>query len=292
MNTTPIARRMLAAATLAAIVLAPVAPRAWGAQGHRLVALIAAERLTPVAKQNVEWLLGPESLADVSSWADQYLQGNYQTFYWHFINIPPDATSYNRDRDCLLQPTVAAGSYNDKWRDCVIERISYNEERVANTSLDRADRAIALKFLVHFVGDIHQPFHSFGVGHGANDVHVNVFGADTCGGNTDRQTPCNLHSVWDSTMIGRRSMDDTAFLKVLKDKIRANKWDSQPVGTPTDWAMESHTFAKEALVPMHGVIDQAYYEKHIPVIDQRLAQAGLRLGILINRSLTTPPPAR
>src|SRR5258706_459837 len=139
---------------------------AWGAQGHRLVALIATERLTPIARQNVLWLLGPQTLADVASWADRYEEGNFQTFFWHFLNIPPRATSYDRDRDCPLQPGVTAGSRNDKWRDCAVDRITYNKERVADATLDRADRPVALKFLVHIVGDLHQPFHALGLARG------------------------------------------------------------------------------------------------------------------------------
>ena len=120
---------------------------AWGTQGHRVVALVATARLTSPARQAVQRLLGDETLADVSNWADEYLVGNNQTSYWHYVNIPPDARSYDRDRDCPRQPGVAVGGRGDLWRDCVIDRIRYNEERLADPMLDRADRAIALKFL-------------------------------------------------------------------------------------------------------------------------------------------------
>src|SRR5262245_13926590 len=165
-STTAVLLLLLLAAASSARALA------WGAQGHRLVALIAAERLTPTATQNVAWLLGSESLADVSSWADQYVEGNYQTFSWHFVNIPANATGYVRERDCPRQPSVGAGSRADKWRDCAVDRILYNQERLADAMLDRADRAIALKFLVHVVGDLHQPFHAVGVARGGNDIPV------------------------------------------------------------------------------------------------------------------------
>ena len=138
--------RMFAIAALVAVFSSTAA--GWGAQGHRLVALLASHRLTPRAQQNVTWLLGDETLADVSSWADQYLEGNTQTALWHYLNIPPNATSYDRDRDCPLQPGVTAGARNDIWRDCVVDRILYHKARLADTALDRADRAIALKFLV------------------------------------------------------------------------------------------------------------------------------------------------
>jgi len=258
---------------------------AWGGQGHRLVALIATERVTPVAKQNVAWLLGPESLADVSSWADRYLEGNYQTFFWHFLNIPPEATSYDRDRDCPRQPAVAAGTRYDTWRDCAVDRILYNKGRLADLTLDRADRAVALKFLVHFVGDLHQPFHALGVGHGGNDVPVVIFGQETCG-----NSPCNLHSVWDGALIAHRGLDDAAYMAALRDLIRKSGWESRPPGGPAEWAMQSHDLANAALLPAHGVVDEAYYRAHIADVDQRLSLGGLRLAAVLNEVFTAPPP--
>jgi len=139
-------RAWLAAAVLLAVGVASVKVAAWGPQGHRLVALLAAAELTPIARQNVQRLLGEESMADVAVWADEYLVGVNQTAPWHYVNIPPDARSYDRDRDCPRQPGVNVGARGDVWRDCVVDRIRYNEERLADAKLDRIDRAIALKF--------------------------------------------------------------------------------------------------------------------------------------------------
>ena len=86
---------------------------AWGGQGHRLVGLIAADRLTPVAKQNVAWLLDGQTLSDVSSWADSLTGDQVQTSYWHYLNIPPEASGYDRDRDCPRQPGVGADTRGD-----------------------------------------------------------------------------------------------------------------------------------------------------------------------------------
>jgi hypothetical protein len=280
------AARLVAALGVAVAAIASSAHAlAWGGQGHRLVALLAAERLTPVAHRNVVWLIGPESLADVSSWADQYLVGNYQTFYWHFLNIPPEATSYDRDRDCPRQPGVGADTRGDRWRDCAVDRILYNKERLADTTLDRADRAIALKFLVHFVGDLHQPFHALGVGHGGNDVKVSVFGAETCGNN-----PCNLHGVWDSALIAHRNLDDAQYMAALDEAIPKNGWNNLPLGAPIDWAMQSHDLGKTALLPPGGNADEAYYRAQISVVDQRLALAGIRLAAALNQILVAAPP--
>lgn len=265
---------------------------AWGAQGHRLVALIAADRLTPVAKQNVAWLLDGQTLADVASWADSITGDQVQSSYWHYLNIPPEASGYDRDRDCPVQPGVEKGSRGDRWRDCVVDRIAYWEERLGNPKLDRADRATALKFVVHFIGDLHQPFHALGVGRGGNDVKVRVFGQVDCGTDPARPSPCNLHSVWDSRLISRRNLDDPTYLAALKKLIDDKGFGSQPAGTPTQWAEQSFKLAKEALVANDTNIDDAYFQRHIKVIEDRLALAGVRLAADLNRVLVTPIAVR
>lgn len=260
----------------------------WGGQGHRLVGLIAADRLTPIARQNVAWLLDGQTLAAVSSWADSLTSDQVQTSYWHYLNIPPDASGYDRNRDCPRQPGVAADSRGDRWRDCVVDRIAYWEERLGDAKLDRADRATALKFIVHFIGDLHQPFHALGVGRGGNDVKVRVFGEANCSNDPALLNPCNLHTVWDSRLIGRRSLDDRAYLDVLQKLILEKRWGSAPAGTPAQWAEQSFKLAKQALVTTGTNIDEGYYRRHIGVIDERLALGGVRLAAVLNRVLATP----
>jgi len=108
---------------------------AWGGQGHRLVGLIAANHLSRTSAQNVAWLLDGQSLAGISSWADGQVSDWQQTAQWHYLNIPPGATGYDRDRDCPRQPGVAAGARADQWRDCAVDRITYMEQRVADGKL-------------------------------------------------------------------------------------------------------------------------------------------------------------
>jgi hypothetical protein len=280
-----------------ACVVASSSLTAWGGQGHRLTGLVAAGRLTPIASENVHWLLDGRTLADVSSWADEIRNDQQQTGLWHYLNIPPEATGYDRNRDCPRQPGVADGSRGDRWRDCVVDRITFWEERLKDTSLDRLDRGTALKFLVHFIGDLHQPFHALGVGRGGNDVQVRVFGEANCGpstalragGDAAKPSPCNLHSVWDGRLIAHRAADDRTYLAQLQKLIADRKLASQPVGTPEQWAVQSFRLGKEALVTPGTNIDEAYYRRHITVIDERLALAGLRLAAVLNRSLVTPP---
>ena len=253
--------------------------------------MIAANHLTAVARQNVTWLLERQTLADVSVWADQQIEANQQTSYWHFLNIPPEAAGYDRDRDCPRQPGVKSGDRGDRWRDCAVDRILYHHQRLADPTLDRADRATALKFLVHFVGDLHQPFHAFGVERGGNGIFVRVFGVSNCGNDPAKPTPCNLHAVWDSRLIAHRNRSDADYLIALDKAIADHNWQARPTGTSTDWANESFKLARPAVLPQNGEVDEAYYQKHISVIDERLALAGLRLAAVLNAIFTAPPPA-
>lgn len=269
--------------------VAPVS--AWGPQGHRLVALLATNHLTPVAAQNVRWLLAPETLGDIASWADEVRGGITQTGLWHYVNIPPDAKAYDRDRDCPRQPGVAAGSRDDAWRDCVVDRVRYHEERLADPTLDRADRAIALKFLVHFVGDIHQPLHASAIERGGNGILVRVFGSDNCSTDPARTSPCNLHGAWDSRLLAHRNLNDAAFVKVLEGRIASAQLLTRPTGTAADWALESLAISNTVMLPQQGSVDEAYYAKHIGIIEERLALGGARLAQVLNRALTARPPA-
>src|SRR5439155_25717347 len=110
------------------------------------------------------------------------------------------------------------------------------------------DRATALKFLVHFVGDLHQPFHALGVGRGGNDIQVGAFGVTDCGTDPARPVPCNLHSIWDSRLIAHRALDETRYLAALQQEIAEHHWESEArtPGPPAQWAEESFWLAKTA----------------------------------------------
>ena len=144
------------------------------------------------------------------------------------------------------------------------------------------------------IGDLHQPFHALGVGRGGNDVRVRVFGQTGCGPSTPlkagnapaRSSPCNLHSVWDSRLIARRNLDDPSFVGVLQEVIANKGFGSQPPGTPQQWAEQSFKLAKEALVTPDTNIDEAYFRRHIAVIEDRLALGGIRLAAVLNKVLT------
>jgi hypothetical protein len=278
------------AACAALVFFASTSIAGWGGIGHRLVGLIAANHLTPIAKQNVTWMLGKQTLADVSSWPDAIRGDQAGTGPWHYADIPVDATGYDRDRDCPVQPGVKLGDRGDRWRDCVVDRINYFAEWAGDVKRDRADRGTALKFLVHFIGDLHQPMHSIGVARGGNDILVKVFGNPNCGTNPTRPpTPCNLHSVWDSLLIERRKMDEAAYVALLEKIVAGKKLMSRPEGKSSEWIVESWKLAKDALVKQDANIDQAYYDRNIQVIDTQIALAGSRLALMLNRIFTSAP---
>ncbi len=256
---------------------------AWGPQGHALVALIAADHLTPVARRNVKALLGTESLADVASWPDAYRPLVTQTGAWHYVDIPEGTTTYVRDRDCPPQPGVKLGAASDKWRDCVVDRILFFEQRAGDAALDPADRAVALKYLVHFIGDIHQPMHAMNLERGGNGINVVEFGSDKCGAHD-----CNLHAVWDSGLIQHRKLSLDQYKAGLERDIKQTNLQAG-ASDPAMWASESKVLADAAVVAKGGNVDEAYYAREIPVVDRQLELAGLRLAAALNTIFTNAP---
>ena len=254
---------------------------AWGREGHRLTALVAQEHLTPAAEENVRYLLGRESLADVASWADEYRQDHRETARWHFVNMPGAQDRYDRVRDCPL-PESDPGS---NWRDCVVDRILYFEEQLKDPHTNKKQRAFALKFVVHLIGDIHQPFHAIGEARGGNDVPVILFGTEQCG----ERSLCNLHGAWDEGLLEHRGLSEKKYLARLHAEILENDWEGKAGGDPVAWANASHHYAQDAFVPRGALITERYYDAEIGIVDQQLALGGLRLAEVLNEIFTTPP---
>jgi len=274
---------VLAAALLTGASADPVA---WGAQAHRLVARVATSRLTPAAGRAVRTLLDGATLADVATWADAEADRDPQTAPWHYVNIPADAAAYDRVRDCPIPRSAngrASAGPNPRWRNCVVDRILYYEERVTNAALTRPERAEALKFLVHLVGDVHQPFHTIDVARGGNRLNVTAFGSANCAPRGASPYACTLHGVWDSTLVAHHRFDDNRYVAELEREIAGERWTAG--GAPADWANESHALARSAMLQPGADVDEAYYRAELPVIEERLARAGLRLAAMLNRLL-------
>ncbi len=262
-------------------LLTPQRARAWGREGHRLTALVAEQYLTPEAKAQVAELLaadqnGKETLADVAPWADEYRAGHPETAAWHFVDIPSTAATFDRMRDC----PASASDPKSPWRDCVTDRILYFEGRLGDESLRPADRAVALKFLVHLIGDIHQPFHTLADSRGGNDITVSFLGSSQCD-----TYHCNLHGVWDDSIIAEQGLSEQKYLERLLAEIKANNWDRLDGGAPAAWANLSHEYALRAMAPNGALLTHEYVTEETKVVDSQLALGGLRLAHVLNRIL-------
>ncbi len=256
------------AAMISALVFLLPAPSAycWGNQGHRIVADVAMDHLTPAARQNLQSLLGDSDLASISTWADDIRKDRPETSPWHYVNIPSTAGGYEAARDC-------------PGDNCVVAQIRLFAQTLADRNQPLATRQEALKFLVHFVGDLHQPFHALADAQGGNDVSVSVAGSQQCG-----DYPCELHAVWDSELIRHAWLSESQYAARLETMI-SKRHMRAGADTPEQWADESLKLAKQAWVEPGTNIDEAYYQRELPVLDRQLALAGLRLARILNEEL-------
>lgn len=262
-------RRALAIA-LGTLVLGVTPAFAWGPRGHRIVAELAAAQLTPQATATVNKLLavrGERNLGDVANWADN-LRDTAPALYrrtrrLHFVNFHSDDCNYDPPRDC-------------RDGECVVAAIDKYSAILANRAEPPAARAEALAFVVHFVGDVHQPLHAdYRHDAGGNDFQVRwrVHGQD-------RGT--NLHRVWDSLLLDSAGLSTDEYV----GRLKAERTRIQTAGTPAEWAEESCRIDRDGGVyPASHVIDQAYAARELPVAEQRLRQAAARLADLLNRDL-------
>jgi len=250
--------------------------RAWGREGHRLTALVAEQYLTSETKAQIVQLLHTETLADVAPWADSYRSDHPETGKWHYVDIPKAEENFDRLRDC----PVSQADPKSPWRDCVTDRILYFEGRLGDESLSPEDRAFALKFLVHLIGDIHQPFHAMGDDRGGNGIAVAFLGSTTCG-----SYKCNLHGVWDTSIIEDQGLSEQAYTDKLLKEIKDNQWERLSGGEPTTWANVSHHYAVQAEAPNGAVLSREYVSDEAKIVDAQLALGGLRLAHVLNRIL-------
>jgi hypothetical protein len=204
---------------LALILTAPLSASAWGTKGHRVVASIGEDRLTPEARREVTNLLDPgTTLADISTWADEVRSGRPNSGPWHYVNIPRGASGYNAQRDC--------------GRGCVVSAIEQSLRLLQDPTKGKAIRQEALKWVVHLVADLHQPLHAITDDRGGNDVPVRFFGL-----------PSNLHRVWDSEIIDRTYADPGALRVQVLAAVNCTDRRRWEAGGPEEWAEEAHRAA-------------------------------------------------
>jgi len=261
---------------------------AWGPEGHAIIANIAAANLNANANAEIRTLLAEEGysqLKDISSWADQ--TKNAATAPWHYVNIPLRETHYSAERDCANLG-------------CISAQIAISARQLADTENSHETRLTALKYLVHFVGDIHQPLHAENDNdRGGNEVKINYFGKQT-----------NLHSIWDGAILenalglklGRNYSFNHAKVReaatTLTGQIAGNDrstWMSNGIlgeinSIAIAWAEESHSLAQQAYAHLPPNLDSDwnsdYQQTAWPIIQTQLQKAGLRLAELLNEIIS------
>jgi hypothetical protein len=259
-KSTPLVRL---AAALALALSATTAAQAWGGDGHRLVAALAAQQLSPQARAAVQRLLALEpgaTLESIATWADE--QRAPATAPWHYVNFPrdPGDDSYVAERDC-------------KGGNCVVAAIAQQEAILRSASASDAERLRALKYLVHFVGDVHQPLHAgYGDDRGGNSYQVQFMGRGS-----------NLHSVWDSGLI----RNWPGGIETLRATLLGAPVPAIGSSDPAAWAEESIRIVERTpgFYPDGHVLPEDYAVKMDAVVLQRLELAGARLAAALNAVL-------
>ena len=277
--------RIIIALVAWAAVCLPGEALAWGQEGHSIVAEIAQRRLSPAAQAAVRDVLGNGSLAAVSTWPDDIRDSRQTTSKWHFADIPIDK-NFDPERDC--KPDPANG-------DCVVAELERLRTELRHGS--RQQRQEALMFAVHFVGDIHQPLHTVAEKRGGNDIEVTITAAGlTCATGCPpefKTIKTEFHRAWDSDLIHRTVFNWGTYVDRLETgwlKSAEARKIGLDGGKPADWVVETHRYAQTMwhLLRQDGVIDDAYFEKALPVLDRQLAVAGLRLARFLNETFEEP----
>jgi hypothetical protein len=247
------------------VLLAPAPAFAWGAEGHEIVAALALRELTPAARKEVARLLGsPVMMVHEASWADEIREARPETGPWHYVDIPLQARGYDPARDC-------AGG------DCVVAQIEKDVRLLRDRRQSDAARAETLRFLIHFVADIHQPLHAEdNDDKGGNQVHARL-----------GRERASLHKLWDVDVVEPLRSDPDMIANGIEQNLTAAMRRDWQSGTPTRWANEAHAIAREHIYPplwneRDVRLPPDYAFREAPLARILLAKAGVRLAWLLN----------
>lgn len=306
---------------LAAVLGLPASAFAWGCEGHQVVALVAEKHLTAHAHAMVEKILaegpidpslnrfckqgGIDAMADGSTWADDIRTQRPETAPWHYVDIS------------LGTKRREVQKYCDPKTGCVTRAIDDQLAALRSSTADPQKRAEALRFVIHFVGDLHQPLHAAtNNDEGGNCVPVAFFGELPQLRNSQNESYApNLHGVWDTNILARDTMSKTVDqVAVELDQSFGKKivgWQKGAANLDA-WAWESYQLAARdayGKLPIHISVEtpqpvmscaddnhigqrmlklnerlaEPYQNMAAPIVRERLAQAGARLSLLLNQ---------
>jgi nuclease S1 len=248
------------------LVVASSSALAWGPEGHRDIAVIAEKNLKPETLAAIKAMFGPyDTLASMSTWADDVREEHPETGPWHYIDIPLMASSIDMNRDC-------------PQGNCVTAKIHEFEAVVKNKFADPGTRRDALKFLIHFIGDLHQPLHcEDNNDKGGNMVQVIFYGQ-----------PMNLHALWDSGILRREKLYGLRLAAELNSRITPAEKTAWARGGVEDWAMEGHALAVQVAYGKLSheatpILGDDYFNAALPVVELQIEKAGIRLANILNQ---------
>lgn len=252
---------MRAAVLTVCLALLATPAFAWGQNGHRVTGAIAEQHLTPSARRQVRALLGVETLAEASTWADE-MRSDPAPFWqltanpFHYVTVPAGKTYPETGPPPEGDAVTALARFSATLRD---------------PEASVADKQLALRFIVHIVGDLHQPFHAGnGTDRGGNDRKVTYRGEET-----------NLHAVWDTGLIEAQNLSYSEMAAWLGPKITREMAASWNTADPNVWIAESAGL-RDQLYPAGDDISSRYAYEHLPTVKRRLQQAGVRIAAYLN----------
>ncbi len=264
--------RFLLALLLAA---APAPALAWGKTGHRVIGAIAARLVTRHTRREVRRILGVEGIAEASTWPD-FERSNPDDFWqkeagpFHYVTVPPGRTYAD----------VGAPPEGD-----AVTALHRFVVTVRDPAASRADKALALRFIIHIVGDLHQPLHAGnGTDKGGNDVKV-----------TFLREPTNLHAVWDSGLIDQEQLSYSEMAAWLLPRITPAERRDWRVTDPRVWIGESVALRDRIYPPQPATPGEPvklgfdYIYAWTPARDLRLEQGGVRLAAYLDALFAGKP---
>ncbi|MEO6730036.1 MAG: S1/P1 nuclease [Ferruginibacter sp.] len=243
----------------------PFVTMAWGVEGHRIVGEIADSYLSKKTKKEITKILGTESIAMSSNWAD-FIKSDpaYNYLYnWHFINLKAGLTE--DQVQAYLDKDTATNAYT---------KIIFLTAQLKNKAILQADKQLYLRVLIHLVGDIHQPMHTGRPDDlGGNKIKVMWFNDSK-----------NLHQVWDDQLILFQQLSYTEYTAAINHttKEQRNEWQQEPV---SKWVYQSYQVAEkiygDITVPDQK-LDYKYNYNYIAILNQQLLKGGVHLAGLLN----------
>jgi hypothetical protein len=250
------------------LLLFPARAWAWGPEGHEIIARIAGQSLTPSARLHLAQLLGGDPLPLMvleANWADEIRSDRPETAAWHFVNIEIGSKGYNRRRDCARD-------------NCVVRQIEREIGLLRDPRSSRDARLEAFRFLIHFVGDLHQPLHAADRRDKGGNAMVVYQGR--------RRT--TLHRVWDQDVVAGLGRDTMVAASNIQAEIAPQDIAKIASGTPADWANESFGLASLEIygrLPRSGPVrlPRDYVSRERAAVQLQLQRAGIRLAAILNR---------